>query len=255
MTTGVTEEKALITAAPYVSFPSFTNLLEWLAAVGIPLQMDRSFWGQKFSGAVGGQLMSALRFFDLLDQDIPTAKLAELVKADTESRKRLFGDLLKEKYAAIFALGDLHRVTPKQILDTLEREYRVTGDTTRKAQSFFINGCKYADIPLSTTLRKTARIRKAGRPRQRAQGQGSQPAAPPADNGKTSSSYSYSEVVQLPNGAGNVALVVSFNPFKLSPSDRAFVFDLVDKLNAYKVQGADPPSGGYPTEEQQGADD
>jgi hypothetical protein len=160
------DEKAQA-AAPYVSFPSFTNLLDWLTTAGIPLQMDRSFWGSKFSGAIGAQLMSALRFLGLLAEDKPTPDLEELVRANAEGRKKQLAGVLKVRYSAIFDLGDLARLTPKQISDALQEHYRVSGDTTRKAQSFFINACKYADLPLSSTLRKQARIRRSGKPRQK----------------------------------------------------------------------------------------
>ena len=166
MDTATTDEKAQ-PAAPYVSFPSFTNLLDWLSTVGIPLQMDRSFWGSKFSGAIGGQLMSALRFLGLLVEDKPTPELEELIRANVEGRKKQLAGVLKARYSAIFDLGDLPRLTPKQISDALQEHYGVSGDTTRKAQSFFINACKYADIPMSSTLRKQARIRRSGKPRQK----------------------------------------------------------------------------------------
>ena len=39
------ESKTKNHIAPYVSFMSFTNLLDWLRDSEIPAQLDRSFWG------------------------------------------------------------------------------------------------------------------------------------------------------------------------------------------------------------------
>jgi hypothetical protein len=231
MDTTTTDEKAQA-AAPYVSFPSFTNLLDWLSTVGTPLQMDRSFWGSKFSGAVGGQLMSALRFLGLLIEDKPTSELEELVRANAEARKKQVALVLKTRYSAIFELGDLYRLTPKQISDALQEHYRVSGDTARKAQSFFINACKYANIPLSSTLRKQARIRRSGKPRQKPKEKPPEPRIKPPSG--QSQNVSQSRTVNLRSGGGTVELVVSFDPFTLSDKDRGFVFGLIDKLKDYE---------------------
>ena len=51
---------------PYVSYRSFLTLLEELQR-GVPAVIDRSYWGDKFSGSTGTQLMSALRFLNLVD--------------------------------------------------------------------------------------------------------------------------------------------------------------------------------------------
>jgi hypothetical protein len=229
-------------AAPYISFLTFTNLLDWLTEVGIPLQLDRSFWGQKFSGAVGVQLMTTLRFFGLLDGDKPRPVLEELVAAPPEDRKRQMATLIREKYSPIFSIGDLERVTPKQILDTLQTAYNVSGDTARKASSFFINACKYSEIPLSNTLRKQARMKRSGpsRPRRAKVNGGSDPdQAPPgsassdASRGHVAPGF-YDRTVEFPGG--QITARVSFDPFSVSPKNRDFVFRLVDMLKDFEAQ-------------------
>jgi Family of unknown function (DUF5343) len=253
----MTQESTIVdkgAAAPYISFLTLTNLIDWLSEVGIPLQLDRSFWGQKFSGAVGAQLMTTLRFFDLLDGDKPQPALEELVAASPEDRKRRMAVLIREKYSPIFSIGELERVTPKQILDTLQVAYNVSGDTARKALSFFINACKYADIGLSNTLRKQARMKRSSTTRPRRvkvngtsdQGQPPAGAAPPADTlrGPATPRF-YDRTVEF--AGGQIIAMVSFDPFSVSPKNRDFVFRLVDMLKEFEAQqqSAEATDGKY----------
>ncbi|MDD4465958.1 MAG: hypothetical protein PHY25_04705, partial [Dehalococcoidales bacterium] len=51
---------------PYVSYRSFWNFLDRLREA-VPARIDRSYWGDKFSGSTGTQLMGALRYLGLID--------------------------------------------------------------------------------------------------------------------------------------------------------------------------------------------
>ena len=51
---------------PYISYRTFRNFLEGLQQ-GIPARIDRSYWGDRFSGSTGTQLLSGLRFLGLID--------------------------------------------------------------------------------------------------------------------------------------------------------------------------------------------
>ena len=51
---------------PYVSFKTFQTFMEFLSN-GMPSRIDRSVWVNKFSGSNGTQIMTAIKFFDLID--------------------------------------------------------------------------------------------------------------------------------------------------------------------------------------------
>jgi hypothetical protein len=62
---------------PYVSYRTFLNFVEGLQQT-MPARIDRSYWGDRFSGSTGTQLVSALRFLDLIDVNgFPTLKLRQ----------------------------------------------------------------------------------------------------------------------------------------------------------------------------------
>src|SRR5512143_174190 len=83
---------------PYVSYRSFLTLLEELKR-GVPARLDRSYWGDKFSGSTGTQLVSALRFLSLVDSDSkPTSQLKELI----EARGNLRSDNLRKIFRQSF---------------------------------------------------------------------------------------------------------------------------------------------------------
>ena len=51
---------------PYVAFKTFQTFLEFLSE-GMPSRIDRSVWLNRFSGSNGTQLMTAIKFFELID--------------------------------------------------------------------------------------------------------------------------------------------------------------------------------------------
>jgi len=143
-------------APVYVSYLTFANLLDWLRELGtLPSQFDRSFWGSKYSGATGAQLMTGLRFLGLLDGDRPTDRLEQLALATEAERKPMMADLLRDAYGAELVDG-LPKATPKMVRDALF-ERGATDGTFRKAQSFFINAAKAADLPMPIAIAKQAR--------------------------------------------------------------------------------------------------
>ena len=233
------ESKTKNHIAPYVSFVSFTNLLDWLRDSEIPAQLDRSFWGTKYSGSLGSQLMSALRFFSLLEEETPTSKLESLVSAGEEERKSLLADLLREAYSSVFMI-DLHRATPKM----LEEAFDDIGGgvhTRRKAVAFFINACKHADIPLSSAVRKKARNKSPGTNlRQRKESNSKQVSngsnkTVVSDHQETSSQPPSQNLTTLKlNSGGSLTLTLDVNVFVLSKDDRNFVNKLVDEVQAYE---------------------
>src|SRR6516164_10608265 len=88
---------------PYTSYRTFKTFIEDLHEHGVPSRVDRSVL-TRFSGVVGAQLMHALRFLGLIEDDgRPTQRLNELVNAHGAGDwpvKLL--ELLWQEYAPMF---------------------------------------------------------------------------------------------------------------------------------------------------------
>ena len=147
---------------PYVSYMTFRNLLDWLGTEGVPLRFDRSFWSKKYSGSVGPQLMSGIRFLGLLIEEKPTPVLESLVNTNGDDRKECLRAIYRKAYEAV-DFDALPRATPGMLREWFG-SYSIDGTTLRKAESFFINALKDAEEPLSISLRKLARNKAGGGP-------------------------------------------------------------------------------------------
>ena len=149
---------------PYVSYKSFLTLLEDLRGQGVPARLDRSYWGEKFSGSTGSQLMSALRFLELVDgSGVPSPTLKELVKARSNER----GDILKQISHNSFVFlqtpsFEAESATYSQLEEVFKEEYKVDKDVARKCIKFFVEIVIDAGIPLSPYITKKS---KSSRPK------------------------------------------------------------------------------------------
>ena len=222
---------------PYISLLTFTNFLIWLETEGVPLQFDGSFWRRKYSGSTGFQLMSGLRFLGLLKGDKPQPILEDLVESKGDDRKAKLADVIKKSYTKV-DFDALPRGTPKMLTDWF-RDYRLEGDTLRKAESFFINACKFVDIPLSPSLRKKARNKptKSTAVTQRGKTQRKKTSTLSQEEKEAVRKDSIDEEgqvsrIELTSG-GTVKLTVNVDLFRLSRDDRDFVLKLVDIVKGY----------------------
>ncbi|MGH9432786.1 MAG: hypothetical protein ACRD3T_14695 [Terriglobia bacterium] len=217
--------------APYVPFKTFLSAIESLGPP-TPHSIDRSLW-PSFSGGITGQLLSAFRFFQLIDENgAPKQELALLVEQPAE-RKGVFQGLMKRAYEDVISIG-LLKASPKQLDDALEG-YGVSGATHRKAVSFFLQAARYCELPLSQHLSRQTRSRtrrKAGKFRN---GDAAKDAIATTDFSAPQRTH---RTIRLRSGEGSVTLEVTFDAFTISPEDREFVFKtLIDQLIAYERQG------------------
>ena len=163
----------------YISYLTFTTLLDWLRETRtIPSQFDRSYWGHKFSGSTGAQLMAGLRFLGLLNGDEPADRLEQIAFASNDDRKKLLTDLLRDVYGPEMVEG-LARATPNMVNDRL-RALGTTDSTHAKARSFFVNAAKAVGLQMPGQIAKQARnrpsvTRKPGTPRRKAAGEAAGP--------------------------------------------------------------------------------
>jgi hypothetical protein len=143
---------------PYVSYRSFITLLEELQR-GVPARIDRSYWGDKFSGSTGTQLVSALRFLNLVDANgVPTVQLRELATAKSLQRSETFKKISYESFTFLASSSfDTKTATYAQLEEMFNEFYQVDRDVARKCIKFFIELCEDASIPLSEFITKKSK--------------------------------------------------------------------------------------------------
>jgi hypothetical protein len=228
--------------AAYVAFPTFRAAIENMAHAVVPNRIDRSAF-PGMAGGVQSQLLASLRFFGLINAEgRPTPLLHALAVKDEDARKQRLSELLRGRYADLFAL-DLTKTTPSELAEKMGESYGVSGDTREKAVRFLLSAATYSGIQVSPLLMKSRgpapgsqrrrRVAATRRPPE------SLPDAPPPGAGvaaETGESHS----IQLRSG-GTLTLAATTKFFKLAPSDRTFVFELLDKLQEYeRTQEVEP---------------
>lgn len=143
---------------PYISYRTFHNFIDGLEH-GIPARIDRSYWGDKFSGSTGTQLLGALRFLGLIDNNnVPSSHLTELIRAREKQRADVLRQICTDAY--VFLLGttfDPQKATYAQLEELFHSMYELTDDVARKCIKFFIELCNAAEIPLSPFILKKSR--------------------------------------------------------------------------------------------------
>ncbi len=132
---------------PYVPYRTFRTFLEYLRE-GIPARIDRSVWGQRFSGSSGNQLMTTLKALSLVHEDgRPAPELEMLVHAEGDERRRLLRSLLERFYQPVFQL-DLTRATRSQFHEAF-RSFGAREGVLTKCEAFFVRAAQDAGVELS----------------------------------------------------------------------------------------------------------
>ena len=144
---------------PYTSYRTFKTFIEDLHERGVPSRIDRSVL-TRFSGVVGTQLMHALRFLGLIEDDgRPTARLKGLVKAHgTGNWREKLLELLRDEYAAMFAI-DLGTATPSHFHEAFRRAFPAADAVVQKCVTFFLYAANDAGVKIS------GRVLKGRKPR------------------------------------------------------------------------------------------
>jgi hypothetical protein len=144
---------------PYVSYRSFLTLLEELQR-GLPGRIDRSYWGDKFSGSTGTQLMSALRFLNLIDAvGVPTNALKDLVQSRGASRTDILKKVSQQSFGFLTSSTfESEKATYSQLEEVFYDDYQVDRDVARKCIKFFTELACDAGIPLSPFITKKSKV-------------------------------------------------------------------------------------------------
>jgi hypothetical protein len=145
-------EKPTESTPPYVAYKSFTNCIGSLRESGLPNRIDRSIF-PGLSGATQSFLLATLRFLGLINSEgTPSPSLKDVVE-NPHNERAVLSKAIKEKYSFIFDGGfNINSATASQLEDKF-RERGLSGQTIRKAVSFFTALCESSGIPLSPHLK------------------------------------------------------------------------------------------------------
>lgn len=220
-------------AAPYLSFKTFLSALDALSH-GVPPLIDRSIWKTQ-PGGIQGLIMGAFRFFELVDEENKPSSVLNMLATSKEDRPAALKTLLEDCYPTVFQ-HDVTKMSTKMLEDEMEH-YGVTGETKKKAITFFLQAAKFCDLPLSPYLQSQIRAtpgtrrKRVSTSRARENGYESDVTIPEIPSGSQGST----KTIQLHNG-GTLSITVSVDVFAMSSDDRIFVFGLIDKLREYETK-------------------
>lgn len=146
-------------APPYTSYRTFKTFIEDLHEHGVPSRIDRSVL-TRFSGVVGTQLVHALRFLGLIEDDgRPTQHLKDVVKAHGAGHwPETLLKLLREEYAPMFAI-DLETATPSHFNEAFRKAFPAADAVVQKCVTFFLYAASDAGVKIS------GRVLKGRKPR------------------------------------------------------------------------------------------
>lgn len=146
---------------PYIAFQSLKTLLTGLKEHGVPSRIDRSVL-TNFSGAVGSQVITALRFLKLINgENNPQTRLHTLVEAyGTDTWQAELGGVIREAYQPIFSI-DLKTATPALFSEHFKKTYGGADAVSRKCMTFFLNVVREAEMPVSKRLLTGTKPRSA----------------------------------------------------------------------------------------------
>lgn len=191
---------------PYVPYPSFKTLIGELREHGVPSRIDRSVL-RRFSGIIGSQLLTTLRFLGLIDdQNHPTERLVELVAASNTSEwGAKVVAVLQAEYAPLFGL-DLGNATALHFNETFRKAFPGSADSvTQKSIAFFLGAAKDSGIVIRDRVlvgRKT-RAANGSNPKRRR--------TPKSDDGAKANGASAGTAGQRKGGESDEALPLSLN--------------------------------------------
>jgi hypothetical protein len=223
-----------------MAFATFWNFILDLSRNPLPPRIDRSLMSSK-SGTDQANLTQTLMLFGLISSEGHVQPiLQQLAREDEAVRTEALQELLRLHYGEALDLAGVNG-TEAQLNDVFRDHYGLSGsaDTRRKAVTFFLHAAREAGLPLSPHFPKTRSGSGApGTPRARPPRSRAKSAKPvqsePSGNGASAGLTGANEFsTEVTIGAGTMRLTVSVNPLELSGDDRAFFFDIVDRMRQH----------------------
>lgn len=155
----------------YAAFTTNKSFLESLKTNGIPSRVDRTVM-KSLPGGVQGQVLTGLRFFDLIDdKGKPAPPLKALVDTvGTEEWPAALKEHIYPAYEEIIGDLDLMTATPGQLTECFRENTSATGATLDKGLRFFLqllkeakieHGPHLADMKVKTSYKKSPKPKAA----------------------------------------------------------------------------------------------
>ena len=218
-------------APPYTSYRTFKTFIEDLHAHGVPSRIDRSVL-TRFSGVVGTQLMHALRFLGLIEDDgRPTERLKGLVKAHgTGSWTEKLLELLGHEYAPMFAI-DLETATPSHFNEAFRKAFPAADAVVQKCVTFFLYAANDAGVRISGRVLKGRKPRSLT-PRRKPAKPAS--AHPPISEFEAGPSPPQAPLPPIEGGKPSEILLTHLDPNEMDGEQQAAVWTL---LKYFKAKG------------------
>jgi len=222
--------KRSVLIPPYISYRTFNNFLLEMKTRGLPSRIDRSVMAHK-SGTIQSQLLIALDFLGLIkNSGRPTPELKILVEGEEGERKAALARILRSAYPFCFHEDfGIGSATAHQAEELFQRT-GASGETLRRCLAFFLAAAREGGVPVSSYIRPHRRKKPSSRLKASKTTHSPSPeiiAETPPPQG--------SPRVHLRSG-GSLKLELSVDLFDLDGEDRAFVFDLVDRIREYQQE-------------------
>jgi uncharacterized protein DUF5343 len=232
MSSGGSERARSAGTAPYTSYRTFRTLIDDLHQHGVPSRIDRSVL-TGFSGVVGSQLMHALRFLGLIEDDgRPTPRLKELVDAHGAAHwPETLLALLREHYAPIFAI-ELETATPSHFNGVFRKAFPAADAVVQKCVTFFLYAANDAGVKISARVLKGRKPRSLTPPRRKAARPAFAP--PPASDIEAAPSPPRAPAAQAESKKPSEVLFHCLDPNEMDHEQQAAVWTL---LRYFKARG------------------
>ena len=218
---------------PYVSFKTMTNLFARLEEGPIPPRIDKGYL-VKLSGASQSSLLSALRWFKLIDSEGTVSDELKRMATDAAFRKQHMLALVEQYYPDQQTLATLNG-TDQQLVESFS-DVKYSASTLRRAIVFYLATVDYSGATKSPLFKAPKQAQSSSGPKAPRPPGGTADAGGDTNDGEEDDRQSGGEV-RLPSG-GTVTLSVSVDLFKLTGTERDFVFGLIDQIQSFKDDGS-----------------
>jgi hypothetical protein len=223
----------------YVPFKTFLTAIDALEN-GVPTTVDRSVW-PSFSNATRSQLLIAFRFLGLTASDGKATPELERLAHDKENRKATLRKALERSYPELIK-HDLTKMTMAS-LENQMRSYGVTGETYKKAVSFFLQAARYSGLPLSVFILKQTRAVSKGKKRRTTSAVPSTTEANQSGNSRAPEESNQRGPTKTMELRGGIFLTLSASQdmFRMGAQDRQFVLMLLEEMETHERMMNDNP--------------
>jgi Family of unknown function (DUF5343) len=225
---GGSEQARSTRTPPYTSYRTFKTFIEDLRERGVPSRIDRSVL-TRFSGVVGTQLMHALRFLGLIEDDGgPTLRLKALVNAQGAGHwPETLLELLRQQYAPMFAI-DLETATPSHFNQAFRKAFPAADAVVQKCVTFFLYAASDAGVKISGRVMKGRKPRSPTARRRHASAQA------PAKEFEAAPSRPQPDTARIEGKLPSEILLMHLDPHEMDDDQQAAVWTL---LKYFKARG------------------